>query len=116
MLDPLPRVVLVPGFGAVATGVDAKTARANAEIASRSHRVTSMTRDAFGAIDWLSEADVFDFDYWPLELAKLASAPAPKLLAGHIAILLDAGTPIADAIAARLAAEGAHLVLAGDDQ
>jgi rhamnose utilization protein RhaD (predicted bifunctional aldolase and dehydrogenase) len=115
MLNPLPRVVLVPGLGAVAAGADAKTARANAEIAYRSHRVTAMTRDAFGAIDWLSEADVFDFDYWPLELAKLASAPAPKLLAGHVAILLDAGTPTGDAIAARLVAEGAHLVLAGAD-
>jgi rhamnose utilization protein RhaD (predicted bifunctional aldolase and dehydrogenase) len=115
MLNPLPRVVLVPGLGAVAAGADAKMARANAEIAYRSHRVTAMTRDAFGAIDWLSEADVFDFDYWPLELAKLASAPAPKLLAGHVAILLDAGTPMMDAIANRLAAEGAHLVLAGLD-
>ena len=115
MLNPLPRVVLVPGLGAVAAGADAKTARANAEIAYRSHRVTAMTRDAFGAIDWLSEEDVFDFDYWPLELAKLASAPAPKLLAGHVAILLDAGTLIAEAIATRLSAEGAHLVLAGPD-
>jgi hypothetical protein len=115
MLNPLPRVVLVPGLGAVASGTDAKTARANAEIAFRSHRVTAMTRDAFGTVDWLSEADVFDFDYWPLELAKLASAPAPRLLAGHVVILLDAGTPTADAIAARLTAEGAHLVLAGPD-
>ena len=78
MLNPLPRVVLVPGLGAVAAGTDAKTARANAEIAYRSHRVTAMTRDAFGAIDWLSEADVFDFDYWPLELAKLAVRPGAE--------------------------------------
>ena len=113
MLDPLPRVVLVPGLGAIAAGADAKTARVNAEIAYRSHRVTAMTLDAFGAVAWLSEADAFDFDYWPLELVKLAAAPPPKMLAGHVAIVLGAGTAIADAIAARLEADGAHLVLAG---
>ena len=115
MLNPLPRVVLVPGLGAVAAGPDAKTARANAEIAFRSHRVTAMTADAFGEIAWLSEAEIFDFDYWPLELAKLASAPPPKDFAGHVAVVLDAGTPVGDAIATRLAAEGAHLVLVGGD-
>ena len=113
MLDPLPRVVLVPGLGAIAAGADARTARVNAEIAYRSHRVTALTLDAFGAVDWLSEADVFDFDYWPLELSKLAAAPPPKALAGHVAIVLGAGTAVADAVAARLAADGAHLVRAG---
>jgi NAD(P)-dependent dehydrogenase (short-subunit alcohol dehydrogenase family) len=115
MLNPLPRVALVPGLGAVAAGPDAKTARANAEIAFRSHRVTAMTADAFGEIAWLSEDEIFDFDYWPLELAKLASAPAPKDLAGHVAVVLGAGTPVGDAIATRLAADGAHLVLAAGD-
>jgi rhamnose utilization protein RhaD (predicted bifunctional aldolase and dehydrogenase) len=115
MLSPLPRVILTPGLGAIAAGPDAKTARVNAEIAYRSHRVTAMTTDAFGEIDWLSEEDIFDFDYWPLELFKLAAAPPPKPLAGHIAVVLDAGTPTMDSIATRLAADGAHLVLAGSD-
>lgn len=115
MLSPLPRVVLVPGLGAIAAGPDAKTARANAEIAYRGHRVTAMTLDAFGAVEWLSEADIFDFDYWPLELAKLAAAPAPNPLAGSVAVVLGTGEPAADAVAARLAADGAHLVLAGLD-
>ncbi len=115
MLSPLPTVILVPGLGAIAAGPDAKTARVNAEVAYRSHRVTAMTRDAFGEVDWLSEADVFDFDYWPLELAKLASAPAPRALAGHIVILLDATEGAMPAVAMRLAGEGAHLVLVGDE-
>jgi rhamnose utilization protein RhaD (predicted bifunctional aldolase and dehydrogenase) len=114
MLDPLPRVILVPGWGAIAAGADAKTARVNAEIAYRSHRVTALTRDAFGVVDWLSEADVFDFDYWPLELYKLASAPPPKALAGHVAVVHGSG-PVVEAVATRLAADGAHLVRAGSN-
>ena len=116
MLSPLPTVILVPGLGAIAAGPDAKTARVNAEVAYRSHRVTAMTLDAFGEVDWLGEADIFDFDYWPLELAKLANAPAPKALAGQIAILLDAAQGEMPAVAVRLVGEGAHLVLAGEDK
>jgi rhamnose utilization protein RhaD (predicted bifunctional aldolase and dehydrogenase) len=115
MLSPLPRVFLAPGLGAIAAGVDAKTARANAEIAYRSHRVTALTLDAFGAVDWLSEAEIFDFDYWPLELSKLAAAPPPKALAGQVAVVLGTGA-IAEDIAARLAADGAHLVRAGSSE
>jgi rhamnose utilization protein RhaD (predicted bifunctional aldolase and dehydrogenase) len=71
MRSPLPVVVLVPGLGAVAAGPDAARARMHADIAYRSHLVTAQVLDAFGAVAWLSEEDVFDFDYWPLELRKL---------------------------------------------
>ena len=115
MLSPLPRVALVPGLGAIAAGPDARTARVNVEIAARSHSVTALVLDAFGAVEWLSERDVFDFDYWPLELYKLQSAPPPRELSGHIAIVTGAGSALGRAVAARLAREGAHLVLSGGD-
>ena len=116
MLSPLPRVFLVPGLGTIATGTDAKIARANAEIAYRSHRVSAMTNEAFGRMSWLTEEEVFDFDYWPLELAKLAMAPAPRILAGYVAIVLAMDTTYMDAIVARLARDGAHLIVAGRDE
>lgn len=75
MLNPLPRVALVPGLGCVAAGADERTARINAEIAFRSHTVTASVLDAFGEVAWLDESDIFDFDYWPLELRKLQPAP-----------------------------------------
>jgi hypothetical protein len=115
MLSPTPRVVLVPGLGAVAAGPDARTARVNVEVAARSHLVTARVLDAFGAVDWLDERDIFDFDYWPLELYKLQSAPPPREFSGHIAIVAGAGSTLCRAVAARLAGEGAHLVLAGGD-
>jgi rhamnose utilization protein RhaD (predicted bifunctional aldolase and dehydrogenase) len=116
MLNPLPRVFLVPGLGLIATGTDAKTARANAEIAYRSHRVSAMTNEAFGRMSWLTEEEIFDFDYWPLELTKLAMAQAPRSLAGCVAVILAMDTAYADAIVARLAGDGAHIVVAGRDE
>lgn len=115
MLSPLPKVILVPGLGAIAAGADARTARVNAEIAARSHLVTSRALDAFGEIEWLDEADIFDFDYWPLELYKLQSAPPPRELSGHVVVISGGGTPLGRAVATRLARDGAHLVLGGGD-
>jgi hypothetical protein len=115
MLNPLPKVLLVPGLGCVAAGSDVRAARVNTEIAYRSHLVTATTLDVFGESAWLSEADIFDFEYWPLELAKLASAPAPRSFAGHVVIITGASSHDGPAVAQRLAAEGAHLVLVVDD-
>ncbi|HEU5433784.1 MAG TPA: hypothetical protein VFU81_19095, partial [Thermomicrobiales bacterium] len=115
MLSPLPRVALVPGLGCVAAGPNAAAARVNAEIAARSHLVTARTLDAFGAIDWLSEEEIFDFEYWPLELYKLQSAPLPRPLSGQIAIVRCGEVGLAQAVATRLAQDGAHLLLAGPD-
>jgi hypothetical protein len=109
MLEPLPRVVLVPGLGAVAAAPDPKTARVVAEIAHRSHVVTARTLDAFGETAWLSEADVFDFDYWPMELHKLTLAPRPADLS---ALIVVAPPALPDEVRAALAAHGA--VLADD--
>jgi len=67
-------------------------------------------------MSWLTEEEIFDFDYWPLELAKLAMAPAPRILAGYVAIVLAMDSAYADAIVARLARDGAHLIVAGPDE
>jgi rhamnose utilization protein RhaD (predicted bifunctional aldolase and dehydrogenase) len=110
MLEPLPRVVLVPGLGAVAAGPNPATARVTAEIAHRSHLVTARALDAFGRTAWLSEEDVFDFDYWPMELYKLTLAPPPPDLA---ALVVIAPPALPAAIGEALTARGA--VLAADE-
>jgi rhamnose utilization protein RhaD (predicted bifunctional aldolase and dehydrogenase) len=113
MLSPLPQVVLVPGLGCIATGVDARAARVNAEIAWHSHLVTARVLDAFGAVEWLDERDIFDFEYWALELYKLESAPPPRELSGHVALVVGAGSALGGTVAARLTREGAHVMLSG---
>lgn len=114
-MTSLPRIILVPGLGVIATGPDATTAKMNAEIAARSHAVTARALDAFGAVDWLSEEEVFAFDYWPLELRKLQSAPPPRPLSGHVLLLAGADSAYAHDVARRLIADGAHLVLIGQE-
>ena len=69
-LDPLPRVVLVPGVGLFGIGATAKDAAIAADIAENTVEVIS-DAEAIGEYRAISEADMFDVEYWSLEQAKL---------------------------------------------
>jgi hypothetical protein len=109
MLDPVPRVALVPGLGCVAAGATPRAARMHADIAYRSHLVTAMALDAFGAVEWLTEEEIFAFDYWPMELRKLHLAPAPPPLTGRVVVVAGADAATSEAIGLGLAARGANI-------
>ena len=115
MQSPQPRVFLVRGLGCVAAAQDAATAGMRVELAAHSHRTTAATLDAFAGSTWLDEREVFEFDYWPLELYKLTLAPPPPELAGSIVVVTGAASGIGRAVALDLAARGAHLVVADID-
>lgn len=115
LLDPYPRVVLIPGLGMFTTGQDAKAARIAAEIYQRTVWVLGAA-SAFGAYASLTPREAFDVEYWPLELYKLAKAPPEKELARRIALVTGGASGIGRAVARRLAREGAHVVVADLDR
>ncbi|PRY04324.1 rhamnulose-1-phosphate aldolase, partial [Kineococcus rhizosphaerae] len=110
--DPL--IVLVPGVGMFSYGKDAQTARVAGEFYVNA---VNVMRGAEGVSTYapIDEAEKFRIEYWALEEAKLARMPKPKPLATRIALVTGAASGIGKAIATRLAAEGAAVVIADLD-
>ena len=113
--DSHPRVVMVPGLGAITTGINHAEAKVAADIALHTLTVAATVLDTFGPPEPLPEAETFRFDYWPMELYKLSLKPAPKEFAGRVVAVTGAGSGIGRGIAMHLAANGASLVLADLD-
>jgi len=114
LVDPLPRVVLVPGLGMFTSGKDRRTAGIVSDIYHHTIDVVG-NAGAFGDYVSLSAKDAFDVEYWPLELYKLTLAPPEQELARRIALVTGGGSGIGRAVARRLAAEGAHVVVGDVD-
>ncbi|WP_438822222.1 bifunctional aldolase/short-chain dehydrogenase [Kineococcus terrestris] len=110
--DPL--IVLVPGVGMFSYGRDAQTARVAGEFYVNAINVM---RGAEGLSSYapIPESEKFRIEYWALEEAKLARMPKPRPLATRIALVTGAASGIGKAIAVRLAAEGACVVVADLD-
>ena len=108
-LDPLPRVVLVPGLGLFGLGRSKKDAVIAADIAQAWVEGVS-DAEAIGRFESISEADMFDCEYWPLEQAKLG-ARKELPLAGQIAAITGAGGAIGSATARTFATAGAEVAL-----
>ncbi len=112
-LDPTPRVVLVPGVGLFAAGESKRAARIAADLAEASVRV-KLQAEALGRYEGVSEADLFDVEYWSLEQAKLGSRGRPPL-GGDVALVTGGAGAIGEGVARSLLDAGAHVVLCDRD-
>ena len=109
-----PAIVLVPGVGMFSFGKDKQTARVAGEFYVNAINVIRGA-EAISTYTPIPEAEKFRIEYWALEEAKLQRMPAPRSHAGRIAFVTGAAGGIGKAIATRLAAEGACVVVADLD-
>jgi len=107
--DPL--IVLVPGVGMFSYGKNKQTARVAGEFYLNAINVMRGA-EALSTYAPISDAEKFRIEYWALEEAKLQRLPKPKSHQGRIAFVTGAASGIGKAIATRLAAEGACVVIA----
>jgi rhamnulose-1-phosphate aldolase/alcohol dehydrogenase len=114
MLDPNPRVILIPGVGLFATGKDRRASRIVRDIYLHTIGVIQDSA-AISSYVSLSPRELCDFEYWPMENFKLTLLPTEKELSRRIALVTGAAGGIGKAIAERLAAEGAMVVLTDID-
>ena len=109
-----PVIVLVPGVGMFSFGPNKQTARVAGEFYVNAINVMRGA-EALSTYAPINEAEKFAIEYWVLEEAKLARMPAPPPLAARVAFVTGGGSGIGKAIAHRLAAEGACVVVADID-
>lgn len=109
-----PAIVLIPGVGMFSYGKDKQTARVAGEFYLNAINVMRGA-EAVSTYAPIDESEKFRIEYWALEEAKLQRMPKPKPLATRIALVTGAASGIGRAIATRLAAEGACVVIADLD-
>jgi rhamnose utilization protein RhaD (predicted bifunctional aldolase and dehydrogenase)/NAD(P)-dependent dehydrogenase (short-subunit alcohol dehydrogenase family) len=114
MLDPMPRVVLVPGVGLFGLGRSKNDAKIAADLAEAAI-ATITDAEAVGRFEPLPESDLFDVEYWSLEQAKLGGARELPL-AGQVAVITGAAGAIGFATAKAFASAGAEVGLLDVDE
>ncbi|NLT66478.1 MAG: bifunctional aldolase/short-chain dehydrogenase [Acidobacteria bacterium] len=108
-IDPYPRVILLPGLGAICTGRDAAAAEIVRDIASHTLATKALIA-AMGAYRGLDERHLFEMEYRTLQLKKLQGDRVLPL-ARHVALITGAAGAIGSGIAQELLEQGCHVAV-----
>ncbi len=107
--DPHPRVVLLPGLGAVCAGADASGASVVRDITAQTLSV-KLKVAAAGTYEGLSEGHLFDMEYFSLQHAKLGGLPQHPL-DRSVALVTGAAGAIGSGISEELLRAGCHVAV-----
>ncbi len=110
-LDPYPRVVFVPGIGAVCAGPDVRAAEVARDITAQTVRAKSWFAASGNEYVGLDEDHLFDMEYFPLQHDKLKVAVQSAPLARQTALITGAAGAIGLGVAEQLLANGCHVAL-----
>jgi rhamnose utilization protein RhaD (predicted bifunctional aldolase and dehydrogenase)/NAD(P)-dependent dehydrogenase (short-subunit alcohol dehydrogenase family) len=109
MLDPMPRLALVPGLGMFGFGRTLKDAKIASDVGEMWIEAVEGA-EAVGRFHPLSKPELFELEYWSLEQAKLAGAKSLPLT-GQVVLITGGAGAIGAATAKLFAANGAHAVV-----
>lgn len=110
MRDPNPVIIIYPGIGMFSFAKNKQTTRVASEFYINAINVMRGA-EAISSYTSLPRQEAFDIEYWLLEEAKLQRMPKEQPLSRKVALVTGAGGGIGKAIADKLAAEGANVVL-----
>ena len=108
--DANPVIIIYPGIGMFSFAKNKQTTRVANEFYTNAINVMRGA-EAITSYTSLPRQEAFDIEYWLLEEAKLQRMPKEQPLSRKVAFVTGAGGGIGKAIADKLAAEGANVVL-----
>jgi rhamnose utilization protein RhaD (predicted bifunctional aldolase and dehydrogenase)/NAD(P)-dependent dehydrogenase (short-subunit alcohol dehydrogenase family) len=107
--DSIPRVVLLPGLGAVCAGVNEKTAKIARDITAQSLSVKTWFAMSGSEYQGIGEEHLFDMEYLLMQQAKLSSNDRP--LERQVAVVTGAVGAIGMGITEALLSSGCHVAV-----
>ncbi|MBF0344655.1 MAG: bifunctional aldolase/short-chain dehydrogenase [Nitrospirae bacterium] len=102
--DPLPRVIFIPGIGAICAGKDAGSAGIASDITEQSVVVKGAIA-SMGTYRAIEESEVFTMEYRHYQHAKVGARVEPPMC-GHVALVTGAAGAIGSAICRELLENG----------
>ncbi len=108
-LNPIPKILLIPGFGLIGIGNDKKTSDIVADI-GESWIETVLSAESIAKFKPVSESDTFDLEYWSLEQAKISKQKFSSFT-GQIVLVTGGAGVIGSQIAKDFKKRGAEVIL-----